>query len=413
MKKNTILSIILISFLLISYTNAFKSNIEEYKLLQNNNFKNFLSLIVFPENINNKWWTWMNKNGFKEISSQREWLRFIMKWISNSDNNSIELWIKAIEYWFEYQNKDGSFINTLWLDFDDPDAIEANSFFMQSVAHSYLLVKNSKYSSKYMNRLDKLRPKIQKSIELLKSQKIILYKKAKNAPNRLLFNALTFKLNGIILKNTELEKLWDEFLKENLKMQLDDWTFYEYGGYDSSYQSVNLLKLQIYLLYSTNSILKNTIETALIKWMDWQKSRINNNWEVSIEWNARTWSCQEKKFWKCKLVNYNEVVLSFLYYTNIFNDKESEILSNKIIEYIKNLNEDNLSNEEKLKNKLELFYKKLDEINIDSYKKIIILLRLEDRINDLLNKKISKEFKSHLVYIKKVNKKMLKKYIKK
>ena len=309
----------------------------EFEIIESDSTNYLLAVAIKPEFVNYEGAAIRNQDKFLEISAQRVSVRIIMRGIAESDSAFIEKGVKAIEYGFAHQNEDGSFqydSSVIELGAIEADLLEAGSFFMQAVARSYLLISDSDFSEEFLPRLDLLKPKMRLTIEWLKNNKTMLYEKAKNAPNRLLFDALAFKLSGIILEEESYASIACEFLNENLKRQREDGVFLEEGGYDSSYQAVNILKLQHYYLYSEDAAEKEIILSAVDKAVEWEKTRIKSTGEVDDTGNARTGSqCLEKIAGRCKEINYTDVAMSFSYYSVIRNDVESSILVKKIVDY--------------------------------------------------------------------------------
>ncbi len=331
-----IILLILVGNIINSHKKEVLEKSSEIELIKSNEFRKLLDLIVTSEMIDASGASTRNQDKYLEVSSQRIASKMIARGIADNNNDLIEKGIKAIEYGFEHQNTDGSFqydSSLIQMGATQADLLEAGSFFLDSVGHSYLLIEQTNFAIKYKSRLDLLKPKILLSLKWLESNKEELFNKAEDAPNRLIFDALSFKLNGIILKDKDYQNIGDEFIKENLKMQRNEGVFLEHGGHDSSYQAVNLMKLQIYRMYSDNQDLIKQIDSALIKGMVWEKTRIKENGEIDVTGNTRTGNCQEQVYEKCKEVNYQEVALSLMYYAGLYEDKEAEKLAEKVINY--------------------------------------------------------------------------------
>ncbi len=308
----------------------------ENELIDKTEFKNFLIVAVNSNFVNEEGAAPRNQEKYLEISAQRISARMIMKGIAENNKEIIEKGIKAIEYGFEKQNEDGSFDyadEVIEMGAIEADFFEAGAFFMQSVGQSYFLIKESEYSAEFLPRFELLKTKMRKTMDWLYFGKEILFKKAENAPNRLMFDGLAFKLNGKILEEKKYETLGDEFVNSTLEKQREDGSFIEHNGYDSSYQGVTNLKLQQYLIYSKNKELNEQIWAGVLKGIVWEKTKIKNSGEISSNGNSRTGNCQEMFAEKCKEINYSDVAMSFVYYGLISNDSESLKIAEKITEY--------------------------------------------------------------------------------
>lgn len=308
----------------------------EVGIIKTDVFKQFLYLSVSPHVIDDNGAAGRNLEGFLEVSTQRVAAKMIMRGIAHDDEGFVEKGMKAIEYGFAHQNEDGSFQydpRVKELGANDADLLEAGAFFMQAVGHSYLLLNQSRFSEKYRERLSSLEPNIRSALSWLGNNRQTLLDKARHAPNRLVFDGLAFKLNGIILGDEDYQSIGDEFIRENLNTQRDDGVFVEHGGHDSSYQAVSLFKLQIYWMYSDEGELRDRIASSVEKGMLWEKARIKDTGEVDVTGNTRTGNCQETFLGKCKDVSYPEVIMGFLYYAGISGEKEFEALAEKVMSY--------------------------------------------------------------------------------
>ena len=325
--------------LLLSVAEPVKENIlttvglgsrDEIKILQTQEFGYALSKSVSPAFVDSSGAAPRNQTTFTEISAQRVAEKMILRGIAENDETFIEKGVKAIEYGFLQQNPDGSFRNGLGIAEDNPDALEADTFFLQAVGHSYLLIEKSSFKGKFLPRLVALKPQTNKALEFLEPHKETLFLKAADAPNRLAFDGLAFKLNGIVLGSSNYQKIGDEFIAEDLKTQTSEGVFLEKGGHDSSYQAVNLRKLEIYYIYTGNSRLADAIKKGIA----WEKTMVNaDTGAVSSEGNTRTGACQETFGGVCKDLDYEEIVLAFLYHGHIVKDSESLALAQKITDY--------------------------------------------------------------------------------
>ncbi len=120
-----------------------------------------------------------------------------------------------------------------------------------------------------------------------------------------------------------------------MNTQQDNGVFLEHGGYDSSYQAVNILNLMLaYMNIGDSPSLKNKLYTAVQKGVEWELSKIKSDGEVSVEGNTRTGKKQEKLFGKYKEVNYAEVALALYYWGGISGDVQSIIKADRVVAYL-------------------------------------------------------------------------------
>jgi len=318
---------------IITITSAPLTHPTDLEIINTVPYRQLLGL-VSPNSINSEGAANGNQGGYVAILDQRAAENFVMKGLVENNDALLELGVKAIEYGFAHQDPDGSFQYDpaiLNQGVTQEDLLEASAFFMQAVGHSYLLLQQAGQQT-HLDRLNLLTPQMQLTMQHLTTNKEALKLKAANAPNRLAFDALAFKLNGIILNDAALKSVAQEFIQDDLATQTTEGYFLEHGGSDSSYQGTNLLKLQQYYVYATSSE-KAVLGPAIYAGIAWEKTKILPNGEIDTTDNTRTGSCQETFQGQCKEVNYAEVAQAFIYYGEIWNDQESRDLSLQIIQY--------------------------------------------------------------------------------
>jgi len=292
----------------------------ETSYLSSPTFQQFLTLTVSPsfideEGIGN------NNNPWVSVRFQMVASDFIMRGISTNDASYIEKGMRAIEYSFTKQNPDGSFQYNNTVGASPEDIIEGEAFFMSAVGHSIHLLSSSPYSATYNARIQALQPQIAQSLTYLKSQEGVLSAKGANAPNRLLFDAIAFTLNGD-------QATGGAFLNQALATQSPEGYFTEYGGYDSSYQGVSLVNIQLYNLYVPSGL-----ETVIASGIVWEKTRILSTGEVDTTGNTRSGSnCTVDT--PCKSVDYPAVAEALLHHYGISNDADSLLTAQKLIAFV-------------------------------------------------------------------------------
>lgn len=275
-----------------------------------------------------------NKEEFSDVAAQRGAKFVILRGISDKDTLTIDKGIKALEYGFQFQESAGNFKNSFGL--SPLEAISADAFFLQAVGHAALAIQDSEYSNEFSPRFDALKLNLTLAMDwlALPESQAELKRQDGHAPNRLVFDADAYTLNGIYLVRQDLQDIGDEFVQLALDSQRDDGVFPEKGGHDSSYQATTILMLEPYWLWTLNTNLKARIFNALEKGSIWEKTRIDpDTGEVSIEGNTRTGSCQEEFLGKCKGVSHGGVVVSMAYWSVIGDDEEAADLANKVLDF--------------------------------------------------------------------------------
>lgn len=313
-------------------TSTISQTISEQSILQSAYVKSVLSTLYNPDSIAENGAIGRNKNGFSDVAAQRGAVFIILRGIAENNQNTIDKGIKAIEYGFQFQEADGHFSNGHGL--TALEAISADAFFIQAVGHAALAVKQSPYNDVFSPRFNALSDEIGLSLNWLNQNKNELISQDNGVPNRLLFDANAFILNGIFLNRNDLIAIGKKFANAALDLQRDDGVFIENNGHDSSYQATSILNLEFLWLYTDDTQLKNRAYTSLNKAVEWEKTRINaETGEVSVEGNTRTGSCQELFLGECKMVSYPEVINALIYWYAIANDGNARILAYKAMNY--------------------------------------------------------------------------------
>jgi hypothetical protein len=258
-----------------------------------------------------------NKNGFDEVSQQGEIHWMIKNAFVKGDSAYITRASTAFVYAFDRQNVAGYFNNGLGL--DATVAIEADTFFMSSFMCAYYTIAREPALAAVKTSYDSYAPKIAASLAWLEANKAYVYAAGANTPNRLLFAAVAYYLGGTYLGSTTYRSTGEDLAATAIGMQHADGYFLEKGGYDSSYQAVNLFNLCFLYLNSTDTSLRSQLKVYIEAAVDWLITRISstgaNAGEVSTVGNTRTGPTAAEYLLTghYKAVNYGEVSLALYY----------------------------------------------------------------------------------------------------
>jgi hypothetical protein len=256
-----------------------------------------------------------NRRGFVEVAAQREALWVLRNALVTRDEALFDRTALAMEYGFRHQQADGHFANGLQL--PAVKTLEADSFFLQSYANACLLTAaGGRPAARAQQRLAALKPRAQLGMAWLRQSAFELERQGRNTPNRLLFDALAFTLNGIVLEDAALERTGHNFARKALAAQRGDGAFLEHGGPDSSYQAVCSLNLALLWFHARDDRLREQVREALVAAAAWERTRVRASGEVMTAGNTRTGRGQESFLGKPKDVNYPEVALA-LYYASV------------------------------------------------------------------------------------------------
>ncbi len=240
-----------------------------------------------------------NHDGFKASAFQRGATLTLAIAAARSDRKRADACWRAVDATFAQQKEAGHFG-------DPPTSV---AFWLCELCRSLLVVKQSPLAGDYQERIAVLLPKIRKAADWLAEQQAALIKADGDTPNRLFFSAEAFSFAGILLKDEKLIAVGMDFITRGMKLfRNEDGVFLEHGGGDSSYQAVNLLRLQEIVMHFPDP----KLEAAIRKGMMWEITRISADGAVSTEGNTRVRPGGEKYMGSEKQVNVGEITLALL-----------------------------------------------------------------------------------------------------
>jgi hypothetical protein len=242
---------------------------------------------------------------------------------------------RAIDVCFQHQRADGSFEvgNSSALLLKESDNLSGTAFFMARLCQSLILILHSPLGPLYETKIQNLLPRIRLTADFLRDGASSLAKADRLAPNRQFFDAQAFAYAGLLLNDKELIRLGDIFLRSGLARQQPDGAFDEKGGGDSSYQAVSLNNLLSYSLYFPDSWLDSAIERGV----SWELQKVWPSGAVSTEGNSRVRQGGESLLGREKMVDYQDVIMSLLYYGTIHHDQRALETAQRTIRYLDSL----------------------------------------------------------------------------
>jgi hypothetical protein len=270
------------------------------------------------------------QGGFKSPEFQRGAMHYMVRAIVRRDQRCVDEGWQAIDATFRQQTEQGGFSR--------PGAPHggpsAAAFWLADLGQAMLVLRESELGPQYKERIEQLVPKIHKAARWLAEPRYQerLKREDAEAPNRLLFDALAFGLSGLLAGDEELQRLGRQFVDLAMtKYRPSDGVFLEKGGWDSSYQAVAALKLQVWVLHFPDKKLEAAIEQAV----RWEVGRVGPDGQVDITGNTRTGSGQEQWMGHDKDVNLSEVTLCLLYYHARTGDQSSLDAARRIVRWRK------------------------------------------------------------------------------
>jgi hypothetical protein len=249
--------------------------------------------------------------------------------VAGDQKRADDAW-RSIETTFEHQVEDGGFVSNQKPGDTHPptmpERVETAYFYLQELGHAILVVRASPMEPHFHERIAALEPKIRRACAFIEAGYDGILAKVSYTCNRLFIAAKAFGLCGEVLKDEKLKATARKLVAHALKQRDQDGVFIEKNGRDSSYNAVSLLMGQVVGFYLADP----ELDRALVRAMEWQRTRIQPTGEVEIAGNTRTGLGQEHMMGHPKTVNYHEVALALCYFGMLHDDAAAVALAEKV-----------------------------------------------------------------------------------
>lgn len=271
------------------------------------------------------------ENRWYESGKQRSGCWYLIGAVVAGDEERAEKAWTSIEATFARQVADGGFLSTQKPNRSNPptfeERIETGFFYLQELGHALLVVQESPLADRFRDRIEALRPRVRRACDFIDSGYGSIVGKVGKTTNRLLIAAKAFGLCGVFLDDEKLQNRARALVQIALKQRDEQGVFLEYGGRDSSYNSVSLLMGRVLWLHLPAA----GLDEALGQAMTWQLTRIQPDGTVLVRDNTRTGLGQEKNFTGgIKQVNTREVALALCYHGLVHDDPAPLALAAKV-----------------------------------------------------------------------------------
>jgi hypothetical protein len=250
-----------------------------------------------------------NRGGFKSPEFQCGAMHAMLRAIVENNRRGVDRCWTAIDATFRYQTDKGGF-SEKGCPHGGPSA---TAFWLADLSEALLVLRESELGAEYKERIDGVVPKIKKAAQWLAQPNYQdrLKREDAEAPNRLMYDALAYGLAGLLTHDEELKQIGRRFVDVAMtRYRPDDGVFLEKGGFDSSYQAVATLKLQVWAVYFPDAKLDAAIDRAVA----WEMGRVEPDGRIDVTGNTRTGLGQERWMGREKDVNLSEVTFCLLYH---------------------------------------------------------------------------------------------------
>jgi len=286
-----------------------------------------------------------NKEGYFHVRFQLDILYLAVYALKFENKEALDQFFLAADYSFNRQLPTGDFELVIPESLQDSgvaslgDRLSANAFFLSAFGTGFSFLLRSdwfmeNHFTAYAEKINTLKSKIILAGSYLYQHKDVLLEYDKNAPNRLLFDALAFhSLSDIVLQAS-----WKQFsfeLTQSVIQKQNETGFYiENDGYDSSYNGVSLKLAGILLaLLADREDIKNELSKSAYCACAWQVSRVLPSGEISAEGNERVYPGGESFLGEEKQIAWVDTYLAFQFFKNQFLTLSLEDKANAIKAY--------------------------------------------------------------------------------
>jgi hypothetical protein len=210
---------------------------------------------------------------------------FVRAGIVRGKRRLIDRGLQAFDYAFFWQADDGSF---------PEDQAEAYAFFVEAVAHSIVLLRESRFADEYEDRLREYVPLLRRATRhMIQSDAWADFEYR----NRFYTHsgyvmATALGLTAQLTGNGELRRRASRAIQIATNNQCCGGVNPELGGYDVRYQMAGLVWAERYHVYFPNARYSGRLERMIRRALDWMRPRVKRDgW---IDWRGSTRTCREQ-----------------------------------------------------------------------------------------------------------------------
>ncbi len=272
-------------------------------------------------NVNTEW-----EDGKREkwyIDAQKAGGDLIQAGVVKHDSTLIEEGLKALEWGFKKQDRDGSFPGT-----DDP--FHSTSLFVEGASRGLLLLKEYD-SDTYGRQIKRYTPRILAAARWLNLPEVMQKGKRYNQKytHRRYILASALGAAAELTGNNELFEASKAYAEEGIELQQSDGVNPEKGGYDVSYQCLGILEAERFYHSTSDESLKSKLKTMIERGLKWELSKIDANGNLEVEGSTRT-EKEAAHTGKIKKPDYKSIIQAFVLGAEITGDRAFHEAAQKI-----------------------------------------------------------------------------------
>ena len=238
--------------------------------------------------VNRGWEASARKSGEWFIEEQRFADTVIGAGVNRSRDDLINAGMLALEWGFAQQSADGAF--------PCRDSYLGASYFVAATAHSIWLLETTGYARTYAQRIDQIRPKLERAALWLADGNRTRAASAQQDKysSRYLLTGYALGAAARVTGNPALALAGEDMVRTGLSKLHAAGYFPEAGGFDVSFQAEALVYLLRYYDHAATADMRRAIEPSLARALAWLESRVGANGVVQATGNTRSGSAKER-----------------------------------------------------------------------------------------------------------------------
>ena len=212
---------------------------------------------------------------------------------------------------------------------------EEHAFFVQSVAHSLLLLDATRYGQKRKHRLAKFRPRVRRMGQRIVAPGAFSDFKQRNGSytHSAYVVGTALGLAELVTGEGKFARYSAKAIRLGLKRQRQNGVNPELGGYDVRYQTAGLTYAERWAVYFPRRTLAKKVRNMVNPGLDWMAKRIDGDgW---IDWHGSTRTCSESNTnGEDKTPGYHYAIRGFAYWGALTERKQRSTKAKRARSYL-------------------------------------------------------------------------------
>jgi hypothetical protein len=241
------------------------------------------------------------------LSHQQHGDLFVRAGLIRGERRLVGRGFRAFDYAFKRQRKNGRF--------PSEDQAEAYAFFLQSVAHSVLLVRASGYAGRFESRMDRYVKRLRRASDhiIARDAWADFARRNRRYTHSGYVMGAALALTGQVTRRRDLRRYGRKALRLALDNQRASGVNPELGGYDVRYQMAGITYAERFSVYFPGDKLARRVHRMTNRGLAWMSQRIDSN--GYINWRGSTRTCSElASDGRPKTPGYHYAIRGFAYW---------------------------------------------------------------------------------------------------